>query len=83
LSIVEIITYFEKIIQIDALWNPSWFQFSKAYLVGNGGFSLRSRSKTLALLARVPYNQKIPEDVWYASNLHRFNGRIPYLLTES
>ena len=61
---------------IGAPWDPSWFGPSE-HLVGNGGFSLRSRSKILALLALIPYDSRIPEDVWYAQNLHRVNGSIP------
>jgi hypothetical protein len=38
---------------------------------------LRTRSKLLALLAFVPYNSKIPEDLRYAQNMHRVNGSIP------
>ncbi|CAF1040320.1 unnamed protein product [Rotaria sordida] len=61
---------------IGAPWDPSWFKYSKTNLVGNGGFSLRSRSKILALLALVSYHRKVPEDVWYAVNLHRVNAKI-------
>ncbi|CAF3703776.1 unnamed protein product [Rotaria sp. Silwood1] len=60
---------------IGAPWDPAWFGPSKD-LVGNGGFSLRSRSKILALLALIPYDSKIPEDVWYAQNLRRVNGSV-------
>ncbi|CAF1409748.1 unnamed protein product [Adineta steineri] len=42
-------------------------------LVGNGGFSLRSRSKILAL---IQYDSFPPEDAWYAQNLHRLNASI-------
>jgi hypothetical protein len=62
---------------IGAPWDLSWFRFNKNYTVGNGGFSLRTRSKILALLALVPYNETMPEDVWYAQNMHRVNGSIP------
>ena len=62
---------------IGAPWNPAWYPFNKTYLVGNGGFSLRSRSKILALLVLIPYNSQIPEDMWYAQNLHRVNALIP------
>ena len=62
---------------IGAPWNPTWYPFNRTYLVGNGGFSLRSRSKTLALIALIPYNSRLPEDIWYAQNLHRVNASIP------
>lgn len=58
---------------VGAPWNPTWYP---KYLVGNGGFSLRSRSKTLALIALMAYNGEKPEDVWYAQNLHRVNATI-------
>ncbi|CAF3456379.1 unnamed protein product [Rotaria socialis] len=71
------ITDFLQYDYVGAPWDLSWFGFNKAYLVGNGGFSLRSRSKILALLALVKYDVNIPEDVWYAQNLHRVNASIP------
>jgi hypothetical protein len=71
------ITDFLQYDYIGAPWNTSWFSFDKKYLVGNGGFSLRTRSKILALLALVPYTRRMPEDVWYAQNMHRVNGSIP------
>jgi hypothetical protein len=61
---------------IGAPWDPSWYPLDKNYLVGNGGFSLRSRSKILALIALIPYNSERPEDVWYAQNLHRVNASV-------
>lgn len=61
---------------IGAPWHPSWFSYSKTDLVGNGGFSLRSRSKMLDLLALLPYDRKVPEDVWYGLNLRRVNGSV-------
>jgi hypothetical protein len=70
------ITDFLQYDYVGAPWDPSWYSFSKVDLVGNGGFSLRSRSKILALLALVPYNSKVPEDVWYSTNLRRVNGSI-------
>ncbi|CAF3775767.1 unnamed protein product [Rotaria sp. Silwood1] len=71
------ITDFLQYDYIGAPWDLSFFTFDRQYRVGNGGFSLRSRSKILALLALIPYDSKIPEDVWYAQNLHRVNGSIP------
>ena len=59
---------------IGAPWNPTWYP---QHPVGNGGFSLRSRSKILALLALIPYNVDQPEDVWYSQNLYRVNASIP------
>ena len=58
---------------IGAPWNPTWYP---NHSVGNGGFSLRSRSKTLALIEMIPYNFDQPEDVWYAQNFHRVNASI-------
>jgi uncharacterized protein DUF5672 len=70
------ITDFLQYDYVGAPWDPSWFAFSKVDLVGNGGFSLRSRSKILALIANLPYDRKMPEDVWYALNLRRVNASI-------
>ncbi|CAF4358854.1 unnamed protein product [Rotaria sp. Silwood2] len=70
------ITDFLQYDYIGAPWDPSWFGFGKVDLVGNGGFSLRSRSKILALLVLLPYDHKTPEDVWYSQNLRRVNASI-------
>ncbi len=73
------ITDFLQYDYIGAPWDLSILPFDHRYRVGNGGFSLRTRSKILALLALVPYDPKMPEDVWYAGNLHKVNGSIPTL----
>jgi len=70
------ITDFLQYDYVGAPWDPSWFSFSKVDFVGNGGFSLRSRNKTLALLAAMSYDRKMPEDVWYGLNLRRVNGLV-------
>lgn len=70
------ITDFLQYDYVGAPWDPSWFPFSQVDFVGNGGFSLRSRSKILALIANLPYDGKVPEDVWYALNLRRVNGSV-------
>ncbi|CAF1399264.1 unnamed protein product, partial [Didymodactylos carnosus] len=44
--------------------------------VGNGGFSLRSRSKTLELLKQMTYDSSLPEDVWYAVHLPKVNASV-------
>lgn len=62
---------------VGAPWDKDWFSFNKRYRVGNGGFSLRTRSKVLALLESVPYDSRLPEDVWMAQNMHRVKGWIP------
>jgi hypothetical protein len=61
---------------IGAPWDPTWYPFDRNYLVGNGGFSLRSRSKILALITLIPYDFQVAEDIWYAQNLHRVNATI-------
>lgn len=68
---------FLKYDYIGAPWDTSWFAFDRSHLVGNGGFSLRTRSKILSLLGHMKYDFKIPEDVWYAQHLHRVNAVIP------
>ena len=62
---------------VGAPWDPSWFSFGNEQLVGNGGFSLRTRSKILALLEKKPYNGSQPEDVWFSKNLRLVDGKIP------
>jgi hypothetical protein len=71
------ITDFLKYDFIGGPWIGDWYPYDKNYRVGNGGFSLRTRSKTLDLLAIRTYDNSVPEDVWYAQNLHRVNGSIP------
>ncbi|CAF4029012.1 unnamed protein product [Rotaria sp. Silwood2] len=70
------ITDFLQYDYVGGPWDSSWFIFSKVDFVGNGGFSLRTRSKILALLALHPYDNKVPEDVWYSQNLRRVNASI-------
>jgi hypothetical protein len=71
------VTDFLQYDYIGAPWDLSWYSGDENYLVGNGGFSLRTRSKILALLAFVPHKRRTPEDVYYAQNMHRVNGLIP------
>lgn len=61
---------------IGAPWDPSWFSYGTEQLVGNGGFSLRTRSKILELLDRIRYNGSMPEDVWYSKHLPLVKARI-------
>ncbi|CAF3191166.1 unnamed protein product, partial [Rotaria sp. Silwood2] len=61
---------------VGAPWDPSWYRADRRYLVGNGGFSLRSRRKILELISLIPYDLQKPEDVWYAQNLHRVNASV-------
>ncbi|CAF3571361.1 unnamed protein product [Rotaria sp. Silwood1] len=61
---------------VGAPWDISWYTDDRKYLVGNGGFSLRTRRKILELIALIPYDRRKPEDVWYAQNLHRVNASI-------
>ena len=62
---------------VGAPWDRSWFAFGQEQLVGNGGFSLRTRSKILQLLSQIKYNFTMPEDVWYSKNLPLVGGKIP------
>lgn len=71
------VTDFLQYDYVGAPWDTSWFGYDHRYLVGNGGFSLRTRSKILALIETLPYDGQTPEDVWYAANLHRVNALIP------
>jgi hypothetical protein len=60
---------------IGAPWHP---QYNIPAEVGNGGFSLRSRSKSIALLKIRTYNRtvKYHEDIWYSKLLHLVNASI-------
>ncbi len=53
-------------LQYDFIGAP-WCEFELC--VGNGGFSLRSRNKTLTLLQRKRYLGEINEDMWYATHM--------------
>lgn len=60
---------------IGAPWDAKLFGGLKGSPVGNGGFSLRSRSKTLQLLQMIKWDgepEPVAEDVWYAINLRRY-----------
>lgn len=71
------VTDFLQYDYVGAPWDISWFLFGETDLVGNGGFSLRTRSKILQLLRALSYDPEYPEDVWYAKNLHKVNASIP------
>ncbi len=66
---------------IGAPWNIQSCCGTKEAPVGNGGFSLRNRIKTIQLLQIIQWNEnkdKLPEDLWYAINLRRYlNASIP------
>ena len=62
---------------VGAPWTRAILPFDTEYRVGNGGFSLRTRSKVLALLALLKHSPGIPEDLWYAQNMRHVNGSIP------
>jgi len=60
---------------IGAPWDLNAGAGTKEALVGNGGFSLRSRIKTIQLLQMVEWNEnddKLPEDLWFAINFQRY-----------
>jgi hypothetical protein len=60
---------------IGAPWHP---RYKIPAIVGNGGFSLRSRSKLLALLSNHTYDHKLKyhEDVWFSKFLPLVNASI-------
>jgi hypothetical protein len=67
---------FLKYDYIGAPWHP---RFGIPAKVGNGGFSLRSRSKLIELLSNHSYDHKYHkyhEDVWFARFLHLVNASI-------
>lgn len=71
------VTDFIQYDYVGAPWDTSIYPYDQRYRVGNGGFSIRSRSKTLALIAHLPYDPAYPEDIWYALNFHLVNASIP------
>jgi hypothetical protein len=65
-------------LQYDYIGAPWHSKHNIPAKVGNGGFSLRSRSKLLALLRNHTYDLKYKyhEDVWFSQNLHLVNANI-------
>ncbi|CAF0985421.1 unnamed protein product [Adineta steineri] len=63
-------------LQYDYIGAP-WGITSKSGMVGNSGFSLRTRSKTIELLTSHPYDLSTNEDLWFAGNYHLVNANIP------
>jgi len=68
----------EDYLSYDYIGAPWHSRFQIPVKVGNGGFSLRSRSKILSLLNILTYNAscKYHEDIWFSQNLHLVNGTI-------
>lgn len=63
---------------IGAPWDVEVCCGLKGIPVGNGGFSLRSRLKTIQLLQILPWDNGLNEDAWYSVNLPRYvNASIP------
>ncbi|CAF1333460.1 unnamed protein product [Rotaria sordida] len=61
---------------IGAPWPYSWTNMTGGSLVGNGGFSLRSRSKTLVLIKTIPYNKSIYEDLYFGKYMPLVGGKV-------
>ncbi|CAF1622902.1 unnamed protein product [Rotaria sp. Silwood1] len=61
---------------IGAPWPYSWINMTGGSLVGNGGFSLRSRSKTLALIKTKPYSLSIYEDLYFGKYMPLVGGKV-------
>ncbi|CAF2740906.1 unnamed protein product [Rotaria sp. Silwood2] len=59
-----------------ASWPSSWETMTGGALVGNGEFSLRSRSKTLTLIKIKPYNISTYEDLYFAKYMPLVGGRV-------
>jgi hypothetical protein len=60
---------------IGAPWDIKSCCGTKEAPVGNGGFSLRNRIKTIQLLQMIQWDENkdtLPEDLWYAINLRRY-----------
>lgn len=60
----------------DYIGAPWHTRFKLPAKVGNGGFSLRSRSKLITLISNHTYNQRDNEDVWFARFLPLVNATI-------
>lgn len=73
------ITDFLKYDYIGAPWTE-WVAKNSQHgiRVGNGGFSLRSRSKIRELLVRLPYNRTVhgDEDIYFGEHLPLVGGRL-------
>jgi hypothetical protein len=65
-------------LQYDYIGAPWHIRHKIPAIVGNGGFSLRSRNKSIALLSIRTYNRTIGyhEDVWFSKFLHLVNANI-------
>ncbi|CAF1541530.1 unnamed protein product [Rotaria sp. Silwood1] len=62
-------------LQYDYIGAP-WRMTSERGVVGNSGFSLRTRSKTIELLTKHPYNFYKNEDEWFGLHFHLVNANI-------
>ncbi|CAF2927402.1 unnamed protein product [Rotaria sp. Silwood2] len=63
-------------LQYDYIGAP-WRMTSEHGMVGNSGFSLRTRSKTIELLTKHSYDFSKNEDEWFASHFYLVNASIP------
>lgn len=73
------ITDFLNYDYIGAPWSESLANKTQHGIrVGNGGFSLRSRSKIRELIVRLPYNLAVHgyEDIYFGENLPLVGGRV-------
>jgi len=43
----------------------------------NGGLSFRKKSKMIQVLKQYPWDEKVPEDVWFCMALYQTNGKLP------
>jgi hypothetical protein len=63
-------------LQYDYIGAPWHSRLRIPVKVGNGGFSLRSRSKSLVLLSKLTFSGKYHEDVWFSRFLPLVNATI-------
>ncbi|CAF0766761.1 unnamed protein product [Didymodactylos carnosus] len=66
----------EDYVQYDYIGAPWRASLKTPVPVGNGGFSFRSKIKTIKLLEKIQYDESTPEDVWYGVNLPLVNGTV-------
>ena len=63
-------------LKYDYIGAPWHSQLKMPAKVGNGGFSLRSRRKSIALLLLRSYDHLYHEDVWFSRFLHLVNASV-------
>ncbi|CAF1042582.1 unnamed protein product [Didymodactylos carnosus] len=69
--------HIEDFLHYDYIGAPWHLKLNYPQLGGNGGFSLRSKIKTLELLEKLKYDYSLNEDGFYSQNLYLVNASLP------